>query len=534
MAASGYTPIILFNSTTTGNTPTTSNLAVGELAINVTDGKLFFNQSGTIKVLANATYATSVSTISFGTTGLTPSTATNGVVTVAGTLATTNGGTGLTSFTANGVVYASSTSALATGSGITYNGTTLTLANDASISGLTVGKGGGAVSNNTAVGNSALGSNTSGSSNSALGYYALGSNTTGYQSVAIGQQALNTNSTGTALVSVGFQALYSNTTASSNTAVGFQAGYSNTTGTYNNFSGYQAGFWNTTGSANTAVGYQSYAQSNTATGSNNTAIGYSALNSNTTASNNTAVGYQAGYSTIGGNDNTYLGRVAGYNNTTGTFNTFVGDGAGYFVSSGGKNSILGSYNGNQGGLDIRTASNYIVLSDGDGNPRVSIPTGTATATIPNATGTVMVSGNMPAFSAYASGNQNGLTSGTYVKAVFNTKIFDTNNNYDNTTNYRFTPTVAGYYQVNISYYLNGTGLIGQANIYKTGYLYQGTQYTNTTTTTSCIISISTIIYLNGSTDYIEGYVYGSTTAGTWQIQGAITYTYFNAVLVRGA
>ena len=125
MAASGYTPIILLNSTTTGNTPTTSNLAVGELAINVTDGKLFFNQSGTIKVLANATYATSVSTISFGTTGLTPSTATNGVVTVAGTLATTNGGTGLTSFTANGVVYASSTSALATGSALVFDGTNL-------------------------------------------------------------------------------------------------------------------------------------------------------------------------------------------------------------------------------------------------------------------------------------------------------------------------------------------------------------------------------------------------------------------------
>ena len=112
MAASGYTPIILLNSTTTGNTPTTSNLAVGELAINVTDGKLFFNQSGTIKVLANATYATSVSTISFGTTGLTPSTATNGVVTVAGTLNTTSGGTGLTSFTAGDLSYYASGTAL--------------------------------------------------------------------------------------------------------------------------------------------------------------------------------------------------------------------------------------------------------------------------------------------------------------------------------------------------------------------------------------------------------------------------------------
>ena len=54
MAASGYTPIILFNSTTTGNTPTTGNLAVGELAVNIADGKLFFNKSGTITTMANA------------------------------------------------------------------------------------------------------------------------------------------------------------------------------------------------------------------------------------------------------------------------------------------------------------------------------------------------------------------------------------------------------------------------------------------------------------------------------------------------
>jgi hypothetical protein len=64
-----------------------------------------------------------VTTFSAGTTGFTPSSATSGAVTLAGTLATTNGGTGLTSFTANGVVYASSTSALTTGSALTFDGT---------------------------------------------------------------------------------------------------------------------------------------------------------------------------------------------------------------------------------------------------------------------------------------------------------------------------------------------------------------------------------------------------------------------------
>ena len=69
--------------------------------------------------------ASSVASFSAGTTGFTPSTATTGAVTLAGTLATTNGGTGLTSFTANGVVYASSSSALTTGSALTFDGTNL-------------------------------------------------------------------------------------------------------------------------------------------------------------------------------------------------------------------------------------------------------------------------------------------------------------------------------------------------------------------------------------------------------------------------
>ena len=55
--------------------------------------------------------------------------------------------------------------------------------------------------------------------------------------------------------------------------------------------------------------------------------------------------------------------------TTGSFNTGIGRNAGGSISSGAKNTIIGNYSGNQGGLDIRTLSNYVVLSDGDGNPR---------------------------------------------------------------------------------------------------------------------------------------------------------------------
>jgi hypothetical protein len=197
---------------------------------------------------------------------------------------------------------------------------------------------------------------------------------------------------------LGFQALQANTTASNNTAVGYQAGYSNTTGTENQAFGAYALDANTTGNSNSAFGLNSLGANTTAsnnaaygvnslrfntTGAQNTAVGADALQSNTTASNNTAVGYQAGVQNTTGLENTYLGYRAGYtptssyntfigsqagrDTTTGATNTFIGAGSGYQITTGNKNTILGPYNGNQGGLDIRTASNYIVLSDGDGN-----------------------------------------------------------------------------------------------------------------------------------------------------------------------
>lgn len=106
MAASGYTPIKLYRSATASNVPLAANLAAGELAINTADGKLYYKDSGgTVQLLASKAATTNVASISFGTTGLTPSTATTGAVTVAGTLITSNGGTGLTSYTAGDLLY---------------------------------------------------------------------------------------------------------------------------------------------------------------------------------------------------------------------------------------------------------------------------------------------------------------------------------------------------------------------------------------------------------------------------------------------
>jgi hypothetical protein len=112
------------------------------------------------------------------------------------------------------------------------------------------------------------------------------------------------------------------------------------------------------------------------------AIGQNALVQNTTASDNTAVGYQALYTNATGTAVTALGYKAGYASTgsvsvyvgfncgvaaTGSSNTFIGSGSGEAVTSGAKNTIVGRFNGNQNSKDIRTSSNNIVLSDGDGN-----------------------------------------------------------------------------------------------------------------------------------------------------------------------
>ena len=103
MAQSGYTPIQLYYSSTTTNVPLAASLANGELAINITDGKLFYkDNSGVVQTLASKAGNVNVSSISFGSTGLTPSTATTGAVTVAGTLAVANGGTGVTTSTGSG------------------------------------------------------------------------------------------------------------------------------------------------------------------------------------------------------------------------------------------------------------------------------------------------------------------------------------------------------------------------------------------------------------------------------------------------
>jgi len=112
MSATNYTPIQLYRSTTAAAVPLAANLAAGELAINITDGKLYYNDSGTVKLLASNGASSPVLSFQTSLGGLTPSTATTGVVTLAGTLNTSSGGTGLTTYTAGDLSYYASGTAL--------------------------------------------------------------------------------------------------------------------------------------------------------------------------------------------------------------------------------------------------------------------------------------------------------------------------------------------------------------------------------------------------------------------------------------
>ena len=98
MAQTGFTPIKIYSSSTAAAVPLAANLAAGELAINTADGKLFYkDSSGVVQTIASKAGNVNVASFSAGTTGFTPSTATTGAVTLAGTLALANGGTNATS-----------------------------------------------------------------------------------------------------------------------------------------------------------------------------------------------------------------------------------------------------------------------------------------------------------------------------------------------------------------------------------------------------------------------------------------------------
>lgn len=148
-----------------------------------------------------------------------------------------------------------------------------------------------------------------------------------------------------------------------------------------------------------------------------------------------------------------------------------------------------------------------------------------------------VAGTGPAFSAFMGSNQT-LTSNIWTKLQFNNEAIDTASCYDPSTNYRFTPNVAGYYQVNLGIY-GGSSTIRATGgaIYKNGsvFIRQTFWLASEADGDDVVVCISKLVYMNGTTDYIEpyGYVYDNNV-GTDLIVGSGVDSWFEGFLVRAA
>ena len=210
---------------------------------------------------------------------------------------------------------------------------------------------GGYPNGNTAEGQNALHSLTSGGYNTAIGFLSLFSHTQASFNTAIGAGTLLFN------------------TGNNNTATGGAALLNNTTGEDNTANGAYALTNNTLGFANTATG--AGALSSNTDGVANTANGDSALSKNTTGQDNMANGVQALYNNTLGHANTAVGNNALISNTTGSFNIALGPAAGSSHTS-------GSYNIDIGAPGVQGESNTIRIGDPSPGPN---PTATYIAGI---------------------------------------------------------------------------------------------------------------------------------------------------------
>ena len=213
---------------------------------------------------------------------------------------------------------------------------------------------GGYPGGNTAEGQTALFSLTTGVYNTAVGAFSLRNNTAGSLNTAIGAGALlaTTSDENTA---IGAGALLSNSTGEGNTATGEFTLSSNADGSNNTANGAFALFSNATGSRNTANGIS--ALYDNTEGISNTAVGAEALTNNTTGADNTAIGDEAMFNSTSGDNNTGIGTAALSVNTIGFSNTAVGHDALGSNMTGSGNSGLGE----NAGFNVTTASNVICI-----------------------------------------------------------------------------------------------------------------------------------------------------------------------------
>ena len=194
-------------------------------------------------------------------------------------------------------------------------------------------------------------------------------------------------------------------------------------------------------------------------------------------------------------------------------------------------------------LNATTTSGVVLTGDTTGNLTIQSAGNTVctiTATGANA-GIQLASWAAPAFSVYLATASQTISTLTWTKIQLNAKEFDTANAFDATTNYRFQPTIAGYYQINASFNMDSSGYAGyvEISIYKNGSAYKtsGSIFSGGSGGNSPInvagVPISAVVYLNGSTDYVELYGIGDYPTPLRFDYGSAR-TFMSGALVRSA
>jgi hypothetical protein len=158
-------------------------------------------------------------------------------------------------------------------------------------------------------------------------------------------------------------------------------------------------------------------------------------------------------------------------------------------------------------------------------------------TLPDNTGTLLTTastfgGTGPAFSAYASAATT-LSNAGFTKILLAAEVFDTNSNFASS---RFTPTIAGYYQIEGTASADPTGTAGSillASLFFNGSRYKDGSFSTINNAQGGWSTTSSVIYFNGSTDYVELYAYmaGPASLTTQSSQNA---THFSGALIRSA
>ena len=191
----------------------------------------------------------------------------------------------------------------------------------------------------------------------------------------------------------------------------------------------------------------------------------------------------------------------------------------------------------EGGIQptILDAKGDLIVATGNDSPnRLGVgANGTVlTADSSATTGLVWTTPSGPAFRAFRQTSNQTFSASTWTKIQFNGETFDTNSDYDPTTNYRFTPDKAGYYQINLSPVVNRSG---------SGLLYSGLWFNGServvnqfqiSSADAFTPVLSDVIYFNGTTDYVEGYVFDQAGTSRAILSGVGQVSFFSGVWIR--